>query len=80
MEENGLEWCCPNCNKKKETEGKERERDVRKQSRTVKEKDVKKSAPKEPSYKIVKKELQNDPKEPVNAEEIVASPVQKQAR
>jgi hypothetical protein len=28
----------------------------------------------------VKKELQNDPKEPVNAEEIVASPVQKQAR
>jgi hypothetical protein len=84
MEENGLEWGCPNCNKKKEAEGKEGERDVRKQSKTVKEKDVKKSAPKETSHKNVKKEsqkeLQNDPKEPVNAEESVASPMQKQAR
>lgn len=82
MEENGLEWCCPNCNKKKETDGKERERDARKQSKTVKEKDVKKSAPKETLHKNVQKEsqkeLQNDPKEPVNAEEVVTSPVQKQ--
>jgi uncharacterized Zn finger protein (UPF0148 family) len=81
MEENGLEWCCPNCNKKKEGEGKEQERDVKKQSKTVR---VKKSAPKETSHKNVKKEsqkeLQNEPKDPVNAEEIVASSMQKQAR
>jgi len=82
MEENGLEWCCPNCNKKKEAEGKERERDVRKQSRTVKEKDVKKSTPKEAPHKDVQKEsqkeTQKDSKELIIAEEIVTSPVQKQ--
>ncbi|XP_023714511.1 death-inducer obliterator 1 isoform X4 [Cryptotermes secundus] len=82
MEENGLEWCCPNCNKKKETDGKEQEHDARKQSRTVKEKDIKKSAPKETlhksGHKESQKELQNDPKEPVNAEEVATSPVQRQ--
>jgi hypothetical protein len=77
-----LEWCCPNCNKKKEAEGKEQEHDAKKQSRTVKEKDIKKSAPKETLHKNgqkeSQKELQNDPKEPVIAEEVVTSPVQKQ--
>jgi hypothetical protein len=82
MEENGLEWCCPNCNKKKEADGKERERDVRRQSRTMKENNGKKSAPKETTHKNVKKEsqkeLQDDPKESLIAEEIVVSPVHKQ--
>lgn len=82
MEENGLEWCCPNCNKKKEGEGKEREREARKQSRAVKEKDVKKSVAKETHHKDTQKEIQKDtqkdPKELTNTEEIVTSSVQKQ--
>lgn len=77
MEENGLEWCCPNCNKKKEEEGKERESDSRKPSRTVREKDVKKSIPKETAHKDKQKVSQKDPKELISAEEIV-TPVQRQ--
>lgn len=82
MEENGLEWCCPNCNKKKEGEGKEHE--AKKQSRAVKEKDVKKSVAKGSHHKDVQKEsqkeTQKDPKELANTEEIVTSTAQKQAR
>lgn len=77
MEENGLEWCCPNCNKKKEAEGKERECDSRKQSRTVREKDVKKSLSKETSHKDIQKVSHKDSKELISAEEFV-TPVQKQ--
>jgi hypothetical protein len=82
MEEKGLEWCCPNCTKKKEGEGKEQEHDARKQNRSVKEKDVKKSVPKETRHKDSQKEshkeMQKEPKEPTSAEEIVTSSVQKQ--
>lgn len=82
MEENGLEWCCPNCNKKKEGEVKDREREARKQSRAVKEKDVKKLVAKEAHHKDMQKEsqteMQKDPKEHTSTEETVTSSVQKQ--
>ncbi|PSN57524.1 hypothetical protein C0J52_01640 [Blattella germanica] len=73
MEESGLEWVCPNCTKKKEVEGKEKERETKKQAKTAKEKDGKKPAPKE----ILPKENVKDSKEPSSAEEMVTSPVQK---
>ncbi|XP_069678239.1 death-inducer obliterator 1 isoform X2 [Periplaneta americana] len=78
MEENGLEWCCPNCTKKKEAEGKEKERESKKQNKVVKEKEVKKAIPKDTPNKDIQKEIQKDVKEPSSTEETAAPPVQKQ--
>ena len=74
MEENGLEWVCPNCSKKKEVEGKEKESEPKKQIKATKEKEVKKPQAKESTQKDNPK----DSKDTNNVEEVVSTPAQKQ--